>query len=844
MPRPTITRPIDVPGLLVRRRRTAFALGFVALAAAVVYLFGFDPLTYNRSMEGFFPRSDPRLQLYQKNKEWFGGEGTLLVAYTDPRLWTEVGMRTQRDLVLQLRRLQHLGVKSVNSVMTSPLPADPSRTVGEAIEAADGDSAAIADIQNQVRSCRLYDGVFVAGDMKTTALVVQLQPVFASSDDVARCLNAVRDRSRQHLTAARDDLEGPAVAGTLLMIHDVYERTEGDGRRLQVASVLLMGLVIAAFFRSLRWILLPFVIIYAALFWSESAWGLIRGELTMVSSAISSLVTVVGVVTVVHFGMHYRELRHDRSPVDALRQTLADLGRPVFWMLLTTAAGFGALLVCELKPVLDFAWLMVIAILLIGVATAAFLPMTVLGLRGRETLAVSGRDFLSALLGGLLGVVQRRPWISAAVLIVPGVVIGLGVFRLEAQTDFTRNFRQRTEIFQAYDFIETRLGGAGQLDLVWNCPDLLAMDEAGLNAYVERLDRLEQALAELTDDSGPVPGVTKVLGIADFLDFFDTALNGLQGPLARAAKRSFPPSMRLKILIGDVEEARDKTAQMRRLLGGLAGRLLPPVQRQKLQRQLDNVDRQLEQFQTDRPGRHFWNRTAGKMRVTLQVKERLSSREKDRLIAAAVATARRVLGPDSQPRATGIYVMLTHLIESVLDDQKATFGVAVVCMFAMAAVAFRSLRLAAVAMIPTVLPVVAIVGTMGWIGLRVNIATAMLASVAMGMAIDSSILYIYRFVHERRSGADFHQALARTHRNTGLALIVSNVALVLGFAVLVLSDFVPLVHFGILTGLALLGGLIGNLVLLPLLLGLVISARGPSTAPTATSLAAPAEPTR
>jgi predicted RND superfamily exporter protein len=124
-------------------------------------------------------------------------------------------------------------------------------------------------------------------------------------------------------------------------------------------------------------------------------------------------------------------------------------------------------------------------------------------------------------------------------------------------------------------------------------------------------------------------------------------------------------------------------------------------------------------------------------------------------------------------------------------------------------------------MVPTVLPVVAVVGTMGWVGLPVNIATAMLASVAMGMTIDSSILYLYRFRQEQQAGADFETALARTQGSTGIALVISNVALVLGFGVLVLSRFIPLVHFGILTALALFGGLAGNLILLPLLLSLV-----------------------
>ncbi|GBD37075.1 Putative membrane protein YdgH [bacterium HR36] len=141
-------------------------------------------------------------------------------------------------------------------------------------------------------------------------------------------------------------------------------------------------------------------------------------------------------------------------------------------------------------------------------------------------------------------------------------------------------------------------------------------------------------------------------------------------------------------------------------------------------------------------------------------------------------------------------------------------------MVLMALVAFRSLMLALIAMVPTVLPVLAVIGTMGWAGLPVNIATAMLASVAMGMTIDSSILYLYRLREEQAAGHSFAEALVRTHCTTGAALIVASVALVFGFCVLTRSRFLPLVHFGFLAALALLGGVIGNLVLLPLLLRL------------------------
>jgi predicted RND superfamily exporter protein len=397
---------------------------------------------------------------------------------------------------------------------------------------------------------------------------------------------------------------------------------------------------------------------------------------------------------------------------------------------------------------------MLIASMLIGVAASLFLPLGVTLWQRAAPRRVTGQAMFSGTLLGLLRWVQRRPGLTALGLLVPGAFIGLGMLRLEPQTDFTENFRRSTRIYKAYDFIETRMAGAGQLDLLWDAPDLTALSREELDSELAKLRQLEAELAQLT-------GVTKVLGLVDFLDF------------TQERARFLPFTARVTLL-----DSQKITAL-------------------------------------------FWNREAKKMRITLQVKERLPSAVKQELIVAAKEKAEAILGAERQPQTTGIYVMLAHLIDSLLNDQKKTFALCLLLQFTCGCLAFRSVWLALVAMVPTVLPVVAVVGTMGWIGLPVNIATAMLASVAMGMTINSSILYLYRFQQERAAGLDFDTALARAHGSAGIAVVLSNLALVLGFAVLVLSSFIPLVHFGIFTSLAMLGGMVGNLVLLPLSLGLI-----------------------
>ena len=133
--------------------------------------------------------------------------------------------------------------------------------------------------------------------------------------------------------------------------------------------------------------------------------------------------------------------------------------------------------------------------------------------------------------------------------------------------------------------------------------------------------------------------------------------------------------------------------------------------------------------------------------------------------------------------------------------------------------AFRKLPFGLMSLIPNVFPNILVIGAMGWLGLPINIATAMIACVSMGLTVDSSIIYIDGYLRARARGLRVYQALHETHKHVGRALVYTNLALMAGFSVLALSHFIPLVYFGLLVSLAMFGGLIGNLVFLPLLIG-------------------------
>jgi uncharacterized protein len=209
------------------------------------------------------------------------------------------------------------------------------------------------------------------------------------------------------------------------------------------------------------------------------------------------------------------------------------------------------------------------------------------------------------------------------------------------------------------------------------------------------------------------------------------------------------------------------------------------------------------------------------LRIMLRARERQPAEQKRWLIDEVTRIAREEFpetGDEPAAEVTGFFVLLTNLIESMLRDQWTTFGIASGGIFLMMLVALRSLKLALVAMIPNALPILMVLGLLGWLGLPINMGAAMIAAVSMGLSIDSSIHYLVSFRRERRAGHGVVESLTSVQRTVGQAAIFSTIALIIGFSVLCTSQFVPTIYFGALVSLAMLGGLVGNLVVLPLLL--------------------------
>lgn len=745
---PLLARLVDV---LVR-----FRLPILAGSAlvSVLAVFPASRLTFNQSIESLYADDDPHLRDYLASRRWFGGDELVGVVYQDPELFESAGLERVENLAAELSSIH--GVKGASTQDLASNLAAVEKPIFKALFKKEMASF-------RTRAIELFRRILVGDDDHTTAVIVRLEP-----EGEALCPRGETVAAIREVATKFQQQSGFAtyVAGEPVQIHDMFRYVQEDGTVLGWASTSLLVVVILVLFRRFRWVLLPILIVQATLLWTKAILVFSGIQLTMVSSVLESLVTIMGVATVMHMSLVYCELRRDYERVAALQRTFELLAVDVFWVCATTAAGFAAELSSHVYPIQSFGVIMTLGSMLVLVAIAAILPGGVL--LGRQTADpdVSAADkHLGRWLSVLGDWIEQYPWRLLGVCLVVTVVSLCGMFRLRVETVFTRNFRQSSPIVQAIEFVEEHMGGAGSWEVSFPAPDSLANDSDS-EEFLRKVRDLAERLRELrTGGLDAPPDLTKVTAITDGIDLVPQQVLIMKMSLTRRID----------------------------LLANFQPEFVPSL----------------------------YNPEERRMRIVLRARERQPAEIKERLIRMVEQIADSefpAAEPAQRARATGLFVLLTFIVESLLGDQWACFGWGAVGIIGMMTIAYRSLRIGLIALVPNLIPIVFVVGAMGWLDLPINIGTAMISAVSMGLTVDASIFYISSFRRMQAAGMDFSAALRATQHEIGRALIYSNAALILGFLVLMLSHFIPLVYFGVLVSVAILGGLAGNLVLLPLLM--------------------------
>ncbi len=724
-------------------------------------------LDFEQSIESLYAKDDQHLLDYLESKRLFGGDEFVFVAYTVPGLLGEEGSRETDELKEVRKFSQELSqVPGVNTDVTQNLANALSPPKLNFL-------LRVLIRQKRDELIELSRGVLIGDDNETTAIVLRLLPEDQSPVTRAETFKQIRDLAHAHEPRAY-------VVGEPVQVYDMFRYVEEDGDVLFKVSLSLLAVVLLLLFRRLRWVALPLLVVICSIWWTEATLVIGNLQLSMVSSMLNSLVTIIGIATVAHVAVHFQALQRENVPrPDAIRRTMVELLPAIFWTCATTAAGFLSLLTSEIAPVRSFGIMMALGTLMVLIASTVLLPGGMSLGYLRQPSKQSDDKGLARKLKQVAHMNERYPkrilWGSLIFVIFAAA----GFSRLTIETDFSKNFRDSSEIVKALDFVETRLGGASTWEVNFPAPSQLNKE------YLDRVRALAEDLQQVNPPDKTQ--LTKVISITDTLDFV--------------------PSK--------------------------------PFASDPIQSKLDQIEDLQADFESS-----LYNPEQGRMRIVLRALERQSAEEKLSLIHKVDALAKKHFPGsetkesdqdsksvhDEPGKAAGIFILLAYLIDSLLRDQLYSFLLAATSIWLIMSLAFRSLKLGLISMVPNLFPIVVVIGVMGWTGLTLNIGTAMIASVSMGLTTDSSIHFISSFLRARSRGASTDEALRSTQHSVGRAIIYATSALVAGFSVLTLSHFIPLIYFGALVSVAMVGGVFGDLVLMPILLRLTYPDKAESAA--------------
>lgn len=749
---------------------------WLLLVALVVVIAAHVPaakLELDQSIDSMFPSDSPVRLAFERSRKIFGGDEFVFVAYEANDLYVDLSSDDENSEAFSIDSGPRLDVNPARLEEIKAFANELGQIPGVAAESTQDLGHMLApDGENVPRAISVLLRLpTIAEKAMTFAEAVLVSPDRKTVGIALRLVPKDDDPTGRAETIARIREMGAAhdppaiVVGEPVQLADTFRYIEQDAGLLGWSAAILLSLVIAGLFRRIRWVVLPLLVVYSALTLTEATLYLSGLQLSMVSSVLSALVTVIGIATVMHVIVHYRSIRAQSLELDDERPSREhDL----------------AITLAELGPPVFWTCL---------TTALGFLALTV-----SSILPV--RSF-----GIMMAIATFAVFVSTFAILPGGILIGRESLRIS-------NYVSDQATVSSLKLLICHLRRFGW---IWFAITMGLMAFATFGLF--RL-RVETDFSKNFRETSP---------IVKALDFFEERMGGAgsweilvsvpDGLDANTQEKIAELSEKFR----DLETAGGATiTKVVSVTDGLD--LIPSV---AVWRARVSKVELLNQFQPEFiPS--LYDEESQTLRIVLRSYEREDAEEKIALISEATSLA-QTFDPQAQP--TGTFLLLALIVDSLLSDQWTSCLLATVTIMLAMAVAFRSIRYGLISIIPNALPIVLILGGIGWLGIPVNMGTAMIASVSVGLTVDSSIHYLAGYRRARNRGYGHWDAMAAVHSETGRALVYAHVALVGGFSVLSMSNFVPVIYFGVLVSSAMIVGLFGDLVILPMLLTLAEQGR-------------------
>lgn len=818
------------------------------LLLTIAMAMGLPNFKLDASADSLTLEHDDDLNFFRKVVQRYGSDNYLIVTFSPKQgdLFDEDNLQVLKALRADLLTIK--GVEKVLSMLDVPLLYSPKIEISELTDELNTLLTAGVDKQlakQEFLNSPIYKDVILSADGQTTGILATLKldetylKLVTERDDLRLVRDTVGLTSEQknrldavsleflhHRTAkASEDHErvdvvrglingyrGQAtifLGGPDMITADMIDFIKSDLQVFGAGILLFIIATLALIFRQVRWVVLPLLtcglcltIILGFLSWID--W-----RLTVISSNFVSLLLIITLALTIHLIVRYRELqvaKPDATQHELVSSTVISMAKPCVYTVLTTIVAFTSLVVSNIRPVIDFGWMMTMGISLALLVSFVVIPagMILLG-KGNSSAAADNSGVITTKFAWF-----TEHYGSAVLLIALALAIlsGYGITKLEVENRFIDYFRADTEIYQGMEIIDTALGGTTPLDIIIQAPASMTLATSDSEAEAVEDDYGFGDEDDYNFDEGEFGSEEDVL--TDSYWFSSTGLADLS-KLQRFIE-SQPEVGKVSSLAQINEVATDllghplndfEIAFMRQNLGeDIYQQMVGPYL-------LEDID---------------------EARIQLRVKETGGQLRRAELLKKIRDYAENEVGIASENiRFTGLLVLYNNMLQSLYKSQILTLGAVFVGIMIMFLVLFQSIKISIIAILPNFLAAGIVLGSMGIMSIPLDMMTITIAAITVGIGVDHAIHYLTRFAREFSADKDYIASMHRAHASIGQALFYTATTIIVGFSILTLSNFIPSVYFGLLTSLAMLAALLGSMTLLPKLI-LITKPFGPDSA--------------
>ncbi|MEQ9090586.1 MAG: MMPL family transporter [Balneola sp.] len=728
---------------------------FFIFLLVIAAIFPASKIRTDFDLENFYPKTDPTVQSYRLLEDEFGrDDNVIMVGFKSDSLFTVSGLLDLKAIVDTLETIPN--VTEVQSIWSAEEMVNLNGTLKfDPFLDVDSLQSNLNTIKQRITSDSFTGGFLVDKAGTTTAFFLEIH----EENNTYETRNEIIDRLQS--TLSNYPSKDFKITG-IPFFRNQYVNILNEEVIFYISfSSVLIILLLWYLYRSISGVLIPMFIVWFTVLFTVAVITLSGGYLEIMSSTIAPILLCVGVADSIHMISKFDDaVQNDFKKRKAIIEMILTLGSATFLTSITTAIGFGTLLTSSVVPMKRFGIYTAVGVLIAYTITILFLPAILRITSIKKVFRETGGKLYPWIGDKLLKVsaFNRRHYktISLSSLLIC-FIVGIGIYQLQVNGRVFDDVSRDSELIKDSNFFSENLAPAFPLEFVIDTRESEGITDPEL---IQKIDALQQHLLSY-------PEIKRATS-------FSTLLKELHQVMSPEEAAQYPLPVDQNLI-----------AQYLLLL--------------------EITDNDILQSVTDFDYQ--------KLRIAAQTEDAGSRRINEIRDSIDVYLSQNF--NNEEITVTGSTVLSANLVGKMVYSLASSIGLAFICISILMAFLFKDLKMVIISLIPNIMPLVLIAGIMGYLGVDIKPSTAVIFTIAFGIAVDDTIHYLARFRIELKRGLSFQDALEITTQKTGRAIIITSMILLLGFGTLITSEFTSTTLMGILISSTIFFAVIADLVVLP-----------------------------